>query len=210
MRYVPIVVFVLWSLVCWRWYVCGIKAQCDPATANAAVTHETDPNIVRDTTGQAAAQRAIQPTTPANSTASAPAETTTPTTPQTAQRELKPDLESAQVVAVADHVLIHFPYGSTRRVDDDAIDAYLSELAQALVNTGGRVTLTGHTDGIGEAAANQKMALQRALHVKAILVKKGVSAAKIQCKSKGESQPIATNDNPTGRYKNRRVEVRLK
>jgi OOP family OmpA-OmpF porin len=122
---------------------------------------------------------------------------------------LTDNIDAAQVVAVADHVLIHFPYGSNRRVDDDAIDGYLSELANALQASEGKVTLIGHTDNIGDPASNKAMSLDRAKHIRASLIKKGVSAKQVIVKGLGESKPIATNDNPRGRYKNRRVEVRI-
>ena len=190
-RFIPLLVFAVWSIVCWRWYVCGIKQQCGAsakATPTAIVPLETPST---DTT-----------------TTITPATTATPSGSKV-QPALTADMESAQVVAVDDHVLIHFPYGSTRRIDDDAIDAYLSDLARALQTSGGSVSLIGHTDGIGDAASNKKMSLQRAQHIKASLVKKGVDSNKIKVKGQGESRPIGSNDNPRGRYLNRRVEVRL-
>jgi outer membrane protein OmpA-like peptidoglycan-associated protein len=206
-RNIPIAAFVIWSLVCWRWYVCGIKDQC--ATAAAGTTELIQPVAQEkpdmDTTGQFAAQQAIRP---ASNTSVTP-DKVTATTSHTTQKTLTNDIESAQVVEVADHVMIHFPYGSTRRIDDNAIDAYLSELARALISTGGKVSLTGYTDGIGDPAYNKAMSLDRAKHIKASLVKKGVKSVQVIVKGLGESKPIATNDNPQGRYKNRRVEVRL-
>ncbi len=222
-RFIPLAAFALWSLLCWRWYVCGIKQQCAPK--DAAIENAVEPSdkyppstATYDTVGQAAANNAIQagdgttvnggkPAT-ANSSSTNGKPTTT-TTASTTQTKLSDDINSAQVVAVADHVLIHFPYGSNRRVDDDAIDAYLSELANALNASGGKVTLIGHTDNIGDPASNKAMSLDRAKHIRATLVKKGVSQAQVIVKGLGESKPIATNDNPRGRYKNRRVEVRL-
>jgi outer membrane protein OmpA-like peptidoglycan-associated protein len=212
-RLIPILVFLVWSGICWRWYVCGIKQQCG-ASVEAAVPNAVQPiaPTAPDTAGQAAAERAIR----AADNTGQPQPTSPNATPKpsngssAAQRELSDDIGSAQVVAVEDRVQIHFPYGSSRRVDDDAIDQYLSELARALVATGGQVTLTGHTDNVGDPAGNKQMALQRALHIKNILVNKGVASRQVICKSMGESKPLASNDNPAGRYRNRRVEVRIK
>ncbi len=226
-RFIPLAAFALWSLFCWRWYVCGIKQQCAPK--DSAIENAVEPSdkyppspSSYDTAGQAAAQNAIQAgdgsTSAGNKNGStannAPAgangkPASTPSATPAAQNALSDDINSAQVVAVADHVLIHFPYGSNRRVDDDAIDAYLSELANALNASGGKVTLIGHTDNIGDPASNKAMSLDRAKHIRATLVKKGVPQAQVIVKGLGESKPIATNDNPRGRYKNRRVEVRL-
>jgi outer membrane protein OmpA-like peptidoglycan-associated protein len=214
-RFIPVAAFALWSIVCWRWYVCGIKQQCGEKDIAAATAIQTDPNTTSsaslDTFGQAAAQNAIEADGQASTTTTAPS-TTTPSSnasSSTTQNALTDDIDAAQVVAVADHVLIHFPYGSTRRVDDDAIDGYLSELASALQASGGKVTLIGHTDNIGDPASNKAMSLERAKHIRASLVKKGVSSKQIIVKGLGESKSIASNDNPRGRYKNRRVEVRI-
>jgi outer membrane protein OmpA-like peptidoglycan-associated protein len=198
-RYIPIVAFVVWSLICWRWYVCGIKEVCAPTVeATTAIEAQPVPPAADPVVEPGDAQP--QKTSP---------NTGAPASANHTQSALTESIDHAQVVAVADRVLIHFPYGSARREDDDEIDAYLSELAQALHSTDGYVTLIGHADGIGDSKFNSTMALQRTQHIKNILVKKGVAAAHIRCKSMGESKPLATNDNPQGRYKNRRVEVRI-
>jgi outer membrane protein OmpA-like peptidoglycan-associated protein len=203
-RFIPLAAFAIWSIFCWRWYVCGVKQQCGPTAPELAKAIETDANATTtpDTAGQAAAQNAIVASNTAGKTGAS-------NTSSVAQQKLSDNIESAQVVAVEDHILIHFPYGSTRRVDDDAIDAYLSELASALVASGGKVTLIGHTDNIGDPASNKAMSLERARHIRATLVKKGVKTAQVIVKGMGESKPIGSNDNPRGRYKNRRVEIRL-
>jgi OOP family OmpA-OmpF porin len=193
-RLIPIIAFVAWSLLCSWWYVCGIKEQCAPEAPTREVVVAPIPEPL-DTAGQS---QAIQP-------AGDPSSATKPG----AAKTLQPDIESAQVVAVDDHFLIHFPYGSTRRIDDEAIDAYLSQLASYLKASGEKVTLIGYTDGIGDGASNKAMSLQRARHIKATLVKKGVPTQQVNTIGKGEKNPIASNDNPQGRYRNRRVEVRL-
>ncbi|HMR42403.1 MAG TPA: OmpA family protein, partial [Saprospiraceae bacterium] len=68
---------------------------------------------------------------------------------------------------------------------------------------------TGHTDNVGEADENMKLGARRAGAIKDILVKSGVNANQITTDSKGESQPVASNDTEEGRHDNRRVEVRL-
>lgn len=197
-KFIPILVFALWSIFCWRWYVCGIKQQCGTTATPASKAIEAMPTTPAIDTSEAMNVNKDAPSSAAAAAASK------------VQKEVSADIESAQVVEVKDHVLIHFPYGSTRRTDDDAIDAYLSDLANALKSSGGSVSLIGHTDGIGDAASNKVMSLQRAKHIKATLVKKGVNPARISVKGLGESRPIGSNDNPRGRYLNRRVEVRIK
>lgn len=73
-----------------------------------------------------------------------------------------------------------------------------------------KVTLIGHTDNVGSAANNMKVAKWRAEAAKKYLEKKGVAASRISIEAHGESKPVAPNESDEGRAKNRRVEVKLR
>ncbi|HMO39576.1 MAG TPA: OmpA family protein [Saprospiraceae bacterium] len=113
------------------------------------------------------------------------------------------------VESIADRTIIHFPFGSVEKEYDPAVDAYLEQLATRVKETGERITLTGHTDNVGDDATNLELGRRRANGVRDILLSKGVKAAQITVDSKGKSQPTDTNDTEEGRHNNRRVEVRL-
>jgi len=196
-RVLVVAVFVLWSAVSWYWYVCGIKQQCgdQPVAAQQAVPFQPETVLNQD------ANSGLEDD---NSNATEP-EDKTPTPAATAE----PDITRAHVEELADHALIHFPYNSTRKEDNADIDDYLSRLATQLTASGNTVTLTGHTDNVGDSKTNNAFALRRAKNIRDILIAKGVSKKQIICKSQGEKKPVATNDNPRGRYQNRRVEVRV-
>lgn len=86
----------------------------------------------------------------------------------------------------------------------------LNALADLLVkkaNYGLRIE--GHTDNVGTDENNLILSNKRANAVKNYLVKKGVTADKLEAYGFGESRPIATNDTPEGRQKNRRVEMTI-
>lgn len=69
------------------------------------------------------------------------------------------------------------------------------------------VVVEGHTDAIGTEEYNKKLSQRRASSVKDYLVENfGISSSRITTEAYGESEPIAANDNPEGRQKNRRVE----
>lgn len=72
-----------------------------------------------------------------------------------------------------------------------------------------RCQINGHTDSIGEAAANQTLSERRAKACYDYLVSKGISANRLAHAGFGESQPIADNRFMDGRAKNRRVEFNL-
>lgn len=70
-----------------------------------------------------------------------------------------------------------------------------------------KLTIEGHTDGAGQAAANLTLSEQRAAAVKAYLVSRGIDASRLQSRGFGASKPAGSNDTPEGRQQNRRVEL---
>ena len=72
------------------------------------------------------------------------------------------------------------------------------------------VIIEGHTDAQASHSYNQKLGLNRAKSVKKYLLQHLKEKAKnydFQVKSLGETQPVASNSTPSGRQKNRRVEI---
>lgn len=66
--------------------------------------------------------------------------------------------------------------------------------------------IDGHTDSDASDEHNQVLSEKRANAVKNFLTSQG-TAAEITIKGYGESRPIASNDTPEGKQKNRRVEI---
>jgi outer membrane protein OmpA-like peptidoglycan-associated protein len=73
-----------------------------------------------------------------------------------------------------------------------------------------QVSVVGYTDTSGNRESNKRLSTKRAQIVKNLLIKYGVAASKITAVGKGDLNPIATNDTPEGREKNRRIEVEIK
>ncbi len=71
------------------------------------------------------------------------------------------------------------------------------------------IEISGHTDNVGSADANQKLSQDRAASVKSYLVKKGISASRVEAKGYGDTSPIAENTDEAGRKQNRRTEVKI-
>jgi outer membrane protein OmpA-like peptidoglycan-associated protein len=71
------------------------------------------------------------------------------------------------------------------------------------------VRVEGHTDDVGSDAYNARLSERRAHSVVKYLVAKGIDPARLQAIGFGESRPIATNDTPEGRAKNRRTEFHI-
>jgi outer membrane protein OmpA-like peptidoglycan-associated protein len=72
-----------------------------------------------------------------------------------------------------------------------------------------KVSIEGNTDNVGGAAYNQRLSLDRANAVKAILTAGGVGPDRISTSGAGFDKPLATNDTNAGRQLNRRVEITL-
>ena len=68
------------------------------------------------------------------------------------------------------------------------------------------IQVEGHTDNVGQPAANKTLSQERADAVKAALVKAGVGEARLRAIGLGDERPAAPNDTPVGREANRRVE----
>ena len=72
-----------------------------------------------------------------------------------------------------------------------------------------KVMIEGFTDSVGSDASNQTLSEARAASVRNALMDMGVSVDRIASRGYGENNPVASNDNATGRQLNRRVEIVL-
>lgn len=71
-----------------------------------------------------------------------------------------------------------------------------------------KLTIEGHTDNVGAAAANQTLSDKRAAAVRQFLIDTyQIDAARLQAKGLGSTKPATSNDTPEGRQQNRRVEL---
>jgi OOP family OmpA-OmpF porin len=71
-----------------------------------------------------------------------------------------------------------------------------------------KISIEGHTDNVGEDAANLDLSKRRAASVKTYLMERySVEESRLQTQGFGESKPVGTNDTPEGRQNNRRVEL---
>jgi OOP family OmpA-OmpF porin len=70
------------------------------------------------------------------------------------------------------------------------------------------VEIQGHTDSTGPMAWNMTLSQRRAESVKELLVSLGVEADRLTANGYGPNEPMASNDTPEGRARNRRVDFR--
>jgi outer membrane protein OmpA-like peptidoglycan-associated protein len=76
-----------------------------------------------------------------------------------------------------------------------------------LAHPGLNMQIEGHTDSVGSDGFNVRLSEQRADSVRDFLGEQGVSLSSITAQGFGKAEPVATNDTPEGRQRNRRVEI---
>lgn len=90
-------------------------------------------------------------------------------------------------------------------------DAALNQLKQYLDETPrvSKLRIEGHTDNVGQPAANETLSGQRALAIKVALVAKGIAKERLLAVGFGQTKPIADNTTEDGKAKNRRTEFHV-
>jgi outer membrane protein OmpA-like peptidoglycan-associated protein len=73
----------------------------------------------------------------------------------------------------------------------------------------GPVIIEGHTDNVGSRAYNTDLSKRRAKAVETYLVSKGIAAKRLRSDGFGFDKPVAPNDTPLNRAKNRRTEFKV-
>ena len=71
------------------------------------------------------------------------------------------------------------------------------------------VEIEGHTDNVGNDAANKKLSNDRANAVRDYLISKSIPSVRLKTVGYGKAKPLASNDNEEGRQQNRRVEFTI-
>ena len=69
------------------------------------------------------------------------------------------------------------------------------------------IEVGGYTDNVGSDAMNQTLSENRAASVRDYLVQEGVATNSVSSRGFGNTLPVASNDNSSGRQQNRRVEL---
>ena len=103
---------------------------------------------------------------------------------------------------------VHFGNNSTE-LSIDASNHLHNAVQQLKANPTLKVEVQAHTDSVGDDAYNQSLSEQRAEAVRQFLLDEGVPPEQVTAVGYGESRPVADNDTPPGRARNRRVEFRI-
>lgn len=103
-------------------------------------------------------------------------------------------------------IILFFPYNSNE-LRKDMLEG-LDEIAKYLkAEKHLKVRITGHTDSVGSLTYNLSVSQFRANSVRSYLAGKGIEPERLVAIGLGPKDPIASNDTPEGRERNRRVEI---
>jgi len=111
-------------------------------------------------------------------------------------------------------ILVNLPDGVTFDVGSSSLKPEFRTTLDSVANSmvqypNSLIDVYGHTDSTGSDAFNQTLSESRARTVAGYLASRGVSATRIRSQGFGETMPVASNDTPEGRTKNRRVEIKI-
>ncbi|MFO8165471.1 MAG: OmpA family protein [Desulfatiglandales bacterium] len=128
--------------------------------------------------------------------------------------EMQRDLEGAEIQRVGEGIIITFDSGILFDIDKSDLrpvsKTNLAKLAVILNKyPDTNILIEGHTDDTGSDAHNMTLSKARAQAVAFHLATLDVMSARFSTVGYGEAQPIALNDTPEGRQKNRRVDIAI-
>ena len=110
-----------------------------------------------------------------------------------------------RIATIAQSDQVYFTSGSS------ALEAKSFPLLDAIADTMTScpeisLRIEGHTDNVGPAGYNKALSIDRAGEVMTYLALRDIAPERLGAMGFGEDNPIADNDTPKGRWKNRRIE----
>ena len=122
---------------------------------------------------------------------------------------LKTGFSANDLTGILNQSIVNFP--SAESVVPAGAISLMQRAAAAIkkLPPGTVLEIAGYTDNAGDAAANVTLSQQRADAVREVLIKAGVDPAMVAAKGYGSANPVASNDQLEGRFRNRRIEYHV-
>ncbi|MDK1254361.1 DotU family type VI secretion system protein [Cronobacter dublinensis] len=104
-------------------------------------------------------------------------------------------------------------FASASTVVRDRYESVIDRVAQAMNNVSGKILVVGYSDNVpirsARFASNYELSLSRAESVQKMLQAHLADPSRVRAQGRGEMDPIAPNNTPENRARNRRVEITL-
>src|SRR5271165_4936700 len=122
---------------------------------------------------------------------------------------LKPGFGAGDLVSALNRAKFNFASASAE-VPAEMAD-FLKQAADEMkrLPPGHVLEVAGYTDSSGNPARNVTLSQKRAEAVRKALIEAGANAGTLVAKGYGSADPIASNDTPEGRLRNRRIEFHV-
>jgi len=122
---------------------------------------------------------------------------------------LKAGFSTSDLTGILNQSTINFLSGESQvpAAATGFLETAAAQIKRLPVNT--VLEIAGHTDNVGDPAANLTLSQRRADAVRSELVRNGVAPSALVAKGYGDSKPIASNDSAEGRFRNRRIEYHV-
>jgi len=126
--------------------------------------------------------------------------------------EMQKDIAGAKIERVGEGIKITFDSGILFASNSSTLESQaktnISKLATILNKyPDTNILVTGHTDSDGSEQHNQTLSESRAKSVSDYTAAQGVTTSRFSIIGLGEGEPVASNDNDSGKRMNRRVEI---
>jgi len=127
------------------------------------------------------------------------------TTTAEAVRARHPQLLALQPPAPQRFVLQFEPGNSLLTAESQAL--LVEVIAGAQARAGGEIVITGHTDRQGSLDANDRLSLERAQAIRALMIERGFAPDRIDAVGRGEREPVVPTEDEVVEPRNRRADV---
>jgi outer membrane protein OmpA-like peptidoglycan-associated protein len=105
--------------------------------------------------------------------------------------------------------LLYFEFNDTQLTSESAAQLD-SVIEQAMARRGNEIVVTGHTDSVGTAQANDELSLERAQVIRQAIIARGFDPARIYAAGRGSRNPLVSSGDQAAQQKNRRVEITVR
>jgi outer membrane protein OmpA-like peptidoglycan-associated protein len=105
--------------------------------------------------------------------------------------------------------LLYFEFNGTQLTSKSATQLD-GVIAHALARPGNEIVVTGYTDSVGTAQANDQLSLQRAQVIRQAIIARGFDPARIYAVGRGARDSLILSGHQADKQKDRRVEITVR